>query len=547
MTRSVKKSRKAAPGADATRQPAPVRQRQRLIDASITALHLYGPSGTTVARVVAIARLSPGIVRFYFRSKAAMLVASLQFLATEFEDRVMTPVAGLRGRPALALQRLVELYLDPDIASPRKVAVWYAFWGEASARQEYLAICGQKDANFAALVRDLIERMIEVSGRRHLDGEAVALGLIGVLEMLWQGFAFQDESAIDRALARRRCMAYLRSVFPREFGAADGEAGERGVPRRTQGDAEQERERCFRDAWQFVGHELEVPGSGDCVTLDLAGTRALVLRDAQGGLRAFRNACRSQPHALVTERHGRLTDGIACLLHGLSYGLDGRARHPAGGAGLLELEVHRSRGLIFVRPPASAGARPSPDIVECADAGDRRPAPGADPQARPVEADWKIVVMQLLESRMPDASNGAWAIRWRSPVLDIDPAAGTIRWNATGERAGSAPQSWRRQFLWPNVFVEQRAGVLSVLQVQPSGAGRSRVQLFEYAAAAADPQARADEDVLRTVMRGQLERELALAASIQQGVTDPGYQPDENAPPSPVVAAFRRMLYAAEA
>ena len=40
------------------------RQRQRLIDACISALHVHGPSKTTVEKVVAIARMSPGIVRF---------------------------------------------------------------------------------------------------------------------------------------------------------------------------------------------------------------------------------------------------------------------------------------------------------------------------------------------------------------------------------------------------------------------------------------------------------------------------------------------------
>jgi AcrR family transcriptional regulator len=45
------------------------RQRQRLIDACISALHIYGPSRTTVEKVVAIARMSPGIVRFYFASR----------------------------------------------------------------------------------------------------------------------------------------------------------------------------------------------------------------------------------------------------------------------------------------------------------------------------------------------------------------------------------------------------------------------------------------------------------------------------------------------
>src|SRR5580700_4991862 len=190
-----------------------IRQRKRLIDACISALHIYGPSRTTVEKVVAIAKMSPGIVRFYFDSKAAMLVASLQFLAAEFEERLLIPVAELKSSPVAALELMVDLYLDPDIASPRKVSVWYAFWGEASSRQEYYDICGQKDEGFAALVRELIERLIVESSQPHLESDGIALGLIGVLEMQWQDFAFRTEAEIDRAAAKHRCMAYLRSVF----------------------------------------------------------------------------------------------------------------------------------------------------------------------------------------------------------------------------------------------------------------------------------------------------------------------------------------------
>ena len=124
--------------------PRAVRQRKRLIDACISALHIHGPSRTTVEKVVAIAGMSPGIVRFYFDSKAAMLVASLQYLATEFEERLLVPVAQLKDRPVRALETLVDLYLDPDIASPRKVSVWYSFWGEASSRQEYLIYAARR-------------------------------------------------------------------------------------------------------------------------------------------------------------------------------------------------------------------------------------------------------------------------------------------------------------------------------------------------------------------------------------------------------------------
>src|SRR6202049_4441333 len=82
------------------------RQRQRLIDACISALHIYGPSRTTVEKVVALADLSPGIVRFYFESKAAMLVASLEYLAAEFEERVLLPVARMKDSPVQALRLL---------------------------------------------------------------------------------------------------------------------------------------------------------------------------------------------------------------------------------------------------------------------------------------------------------------------------------------------------------------------------------------------------------------------------------------------------------
>jgi len=208
-------------------RPSRLRARQRLIDACISALHIYGPSRTTVHRVVAIAGLSPGIVRFYFNSKAAMLVAALEFLAAEFAERVLQPVAALRHAPVAALALLVELYLDAEIASPRKVSVWYSFWGEASSRQEYLDICGNKDEEFAALVHELIERLIAQTGAEHLDAGGVALGLIGVLEVLWQGIAFQNEANIDRRALVARAIAYLRSVFPGQF---PGPARERGRP-----------------------------------------------------------------------------------------------------------------------------------------------------------------------------------------------------------------------------------------------------------------------------------------------------------------------------
>ena len=258
------------------------RQRQRLIDACIAALHLYGPSRTTVEKVVAIADLSPGIVRFYFDSKDAMLVASLEYLAAEFGERVLGPVARLKDSPVRALERLVDLYLDPQLASTRKISVWYSFWGEASSREEYLDICGKKDEDFAVLVRELMERLIADTGARHLDADGVALGLIGVLEVLWQGFAFQSEESIDRAAARERSLAYLRSVFPGSFAAVAPPAGDTRLPAwaYTSGPLlELERERLLRPAWQVVGYAVH-PGDLTWLEMERAGP-LLLARSAQ--------------------------------------------------------------------------------------------------------------------------------------------------------------------------------------------------------------------------------------------------------------------------
>jgi TetR/AcrR family transcriptional repressor of bet genes len=239
-----------------------LRQRQKLIDACISALHQHGPSRTTIDKVVAIADMSPGIVNFYFETKAALLVAALEYLAVEFEERVLAPLGALRETPVLALQRLIELYLDPDIASPRKVSVWYAFWGEASSRHEYFDICGKRDLAFAELVRDLMAGLIERSGAAHLDADAVALGLIGSLEMIWQGIAFQDEMDIDRAAGRQRCLAYLGSVFPEQFPLA-GRAAPRPAAsvRRPSGSVAPVRQ--LHDACaMLVAAELSLAGLG---------------------------------------------------------------------------------------------------------------------------------------------------------------------------------------------------------------------------------------------------------------------------------------------
>jgi len=317
-----------------------------------------------VEKVVAIADLSPGIVRFYFDSKDAMLLASLGYLAAEFEERLLVPVGRLKDSPARALELLVDLYLDPEIASTRKISVWYSFWGEASSRQEYLDICGKNDEDFAVLVRQLMERLIAETGARHLDADGVALGLIGVLEVLWQGFAFQSEESIDRAAARERSLAYLRSVFPGKFAAGAPSVAAVELPAwayTSEPLLVLEREHLLRPSWQVVGYTAPPATTG-------AAKRRMPGKD--------RTAAQARTYAFDGRRLDGSAPGDPTSLELTAAGplLLARSPQPDGA-----MRTHLAAGWPAEWPDLQAGR-----VTEIA-----------------VAANWKIVVEQWLEGNAP--------------------------------------------------------------------------------------------------------------------------------------------------
>ncbi len=523
---------------------------------------------------MAIAKMSPGIVRFYFDSKAAMLVASLDFLAAEFEERVLVPVQRLQARPVAALELLVDLYLDPDIASPRKVSVWYAFWGEASSRQEYYDICGQKDERFAALVRALIERLIADTRQSQLDPDGIALGLIGVLEILWQGFAFQNEITIDRAAAKHRCMAYLRSIFPGQFApgralaepedgaGVDDRDADRPLPRWSFEDAgllAREKDELFDGSWQIVGHRGQIAAIGDFLSVDIGTERVLVVRDRDGLARAFRDSCPLAPHRLSAAPHGRFTAGIECRVHGLRFAGDGSAEPAAAGVSLAGMDMQILRDLLFVR---ASGSVP-PVALRAAWFGEGVAATArmhATPLETEVRADWKVLVAQWLSLAWPETNASGASIPWLDAQLRL-PEPGSAQpfvWHAhlraqagwTSARYAACASAlsqdgeyaWRRSFLPPNQFVELRPDGLSLRQVFPTAAGRSKIRAYELSFCAEPRSARAVR-YLAGRLGPWLNLELAAQAeSIQQNVVAFGYEPTHRPTGIGAEVAFREWL-----
>jgi TetR/AcrR family transcriptional repressor of bet genes len=465
----------------ATARTARARHRQHLIDACISALHLYGPSKTTVDKVVAIAGLSPGIVRFYFDSKDAMLVASLEFLANEFEQRLLLPVTQHIDDPVVALNLLVELYLGPELASTRKVSVWYSFWGEASSRQEYYDICGARDAKFEALVYDLTRGLLEREPVSNAEPDAIALGLIGTLEMLWQGYAFQTESGIDRGSAKRRVESYLRSVFPSSFGRREASTGI--IRSETSG-------------WMFAGRVQDLAQTGAVVTVDAPGERLMVIRGEDDILRAFANRCPSRPHALVHDAPPRPLARIECRTHGLAFTLTGMPLNASKER--LAPRACLTVGDFLWIATGNAPASPSPAFASQCETGALR-APVVTELN--VQADW-MVLMELWQR--PDHTAEAEVPPGRVPGWSQD------RFAALTAGLPASRQTW----IAPGQWLDQGPAGLTVTSIRPLRPGESTVRQWRYDLQSDTQQTR----VLRYLLTRNFHLSLTVAAAMQRGL-----------------------------
>lgn len=115
-------------------------------------------------------------------------------------------------------------------------------------------------------------------------------------------------------------------------------------------------ETIFRRRWVAIGRADRFRASGDYETLDIGNLPLIVLRDKQGALRAFANACRHRGARLL-EGAGNCR-GIRCPFHSWAYKLDGRlagapqmeaARNfDKGDYGLVQFRVAEDSGFAYL-------------------------------------------------------------------------------------------------------------------------------------------------------------------------------------------------------
>jgi Rieske 2Fe-2S family protein len=85
-----------------------------------------------------------------------------------------------------------------------------------------------------------------------------------------------------------------------------------------------ELEHIFGKRWLCVGREDRLTNPGDWFTQEVGKESIIVLRDREGGYRAYYNVCRHRGTRICEEHSGQFSGTIQCPYHAWTYGLDGR-------------------------------------------------------------------------------------------------------------------------------------------------------------------------------------------------------------------------------
>jgi AcrR family transcriptional regulator len=202
-----------------SRAEAKAERRLQLIDATIDCIARFGISGTTMARVTETAGVSIGLANFHFESKDRLFEAMLKHLADEqralWQSRLQGPDRASRD----LLLAIVGSRFHPAICARRKLAVWFAFWGDAGARDIYRRAVGGMDDERLEASAAIIAEMIAEAGYAGIDPVETVLTIEAMYDGLWLNMLLYP-GEFRRSQCRARAMAVIAARFPSHFQTA---------------------------------------------------------------------------------------------------------------------------------------------------------------------------------------------------------------------------------------------------------------------------------------------------------------------------------------
>ena len=570
------------PEADPTGSSAPpaapsrdARRRQQLVDATIACIARHGLSKTTVARVAQLAGLSAGIVNFYFLTKDALLLATLEYVDGEYMARQRIALEASRDDPVASLGAMIDAAFDPEICHRDRVAVWSAFWGEAGARRDYMRVCAARDDELEARRVEAFSSIAATGGYAHLETEALGRAFHHLLTSLPEAM-LGDPAPFNLERARATCLGFLRSVFPNEFSGAprrpkptpasghddEGEpiAAFDTLPTWVYHDPEffeLEKENILRKNWILLGHASQVKAPGDYLAADLLGEQIFVIRGKDGTLRAFDNVCRHRASRLVKGSAGHCPGAIVCPYHGWRYGLDGALKRvpgkerfanlPESGIRLPELDLEEWMGFVFVRftrEGMSVADQMQPNNDEALHYRFAEMEPLGPTRVLECDFNWKLFVENDSEGyHIAIGHPGLRRLFGSSYVEDFEDRDGTQSYSELRAKESSVwtermyqkllpevehlPASLKRAWvyygLFPGAVIQACPDVADCYQILPTGPNTCQLLTFRVALPDARRAMKAARYLSDRIVRNVAKEDFLLCRATDEGVQSGRY------------------------
>lgn len=199
-----------------SRTQAKQRRREQLIKATINCVAKRGFSATTMADITREAGLSLGIVNLHFKSKEKLLLETLKYLADEYLHHWENTLEKSGPAPADKLAAVVDLDFSKAICDRKKLAVWFAFWGETRSRPIYMKTCAEYDNHYVQVEAELFAEMLRDDDEIQYDPVILATTLDALIDGLWLDMLLTP-TEMNRNQARALVFNYLHTILPDYF------------------------------------------------------------------------------------------------------------------------------------------------------------------------------------------------------------------------------------------------------------------------------------------------------------------------------------------
>lgn len=201
-----------------TKRAAKSFRRKQLIEATISSIAIRGLGDTTLSHISQSVGLSQGMVNLHFTSKENLLNETLNFLRDEYEQTLQTAMAKAAKDPASQLAALLKADYKTTVTNPKKLAVWFAFWGEVKSRPTYQKTCQDRVTEYSKILEGALADLIQDGKYKKLNVVTLAEGITAMADGLWLNLLISAGS-LKRKDAEKIMMQYMAQIFPKHAGA----------------------------------------------------------------------------------------------------------------------------------------------------------------------------------------------------------------------------------------------------------------------------------------------------------------------------------------